>query len=552
VADRATIARGARPRAPRRVPWSQSAWGLALAAFLLLIAWPVYELLAAALDEGLSGAVRTLRRPGAARAAANTLWTGALVTPIAVTGGLAAALVTERSTAPGRDSMRLGLLLTLLVPGFVAAESWAQAYGPAGLTDRLLGWSLPGTFGAPGVVTVLVVTNLPLAYLVVVAGLASRVEPDLERAARASGASAWQAFRTVTLPLLRPTILAASALVFVFTINAFGVPAFLGLPGGFVTVTTQIYRDLVLSADPEAFTRVLVLASALMAIAFVAASLGDTSGALRAPATRTGGPSGGAVSRERRGWLLTAAVCAYLATAVVLPLVALLLRALTRAVGLPPVPANWTLRHFDRALTARTSEALWNSLILAGTAATIVVLLGALLIALRGRRARTGLGTATVLTFAVPGSALAVAVLLAYGARLRDTLLLILVAYLAKFWALGHRSIVGSAEALPPDLPHAARVSGAGALTTLRTVTIPLLSPALLAGWLLVFITAVQELTMSALLYGPGSATLAVVILNARQLGQVTTVAALAVLLTALVLLAVIPFLLLLRRRSAR
>lgn len=546
-----TLAARWRSASARPIP-EHAGLAIALAALALLIVWPLWELVAAALAEGWEGVVATVRRPGAREAAANTLLTGVVVTPIAVVGGLIAALVTERSTAPARGGLRLGLLLTLLVPGFVAAESWAQAYGPAGLVDRLVGVALPGTFGGPGVILVLIVYNLPLAYLVIVAGLASRAEPDLERAARASGATAVTAFRTVTLPLLRPALIAASALVFVFTINAFGIPAFLGLPGGFSTMTTEIYRDLVLSADPAAFTRVVVLAAGLMIIAFAAVAVGDTTGTMRAPATRTGGPSGGAILPRRRSWGPTAALGTYILLTLVLPLVALVLRSITRAVGLPPTPANWTLRHFETVLTARPLGALRNSLVLAVGAATLVVLLGALLVSLRSRRVRTGLGTATILTFAVPGSALAVAVLIGYGGWLRDTLLLILVAYVAKLWALGHRTIVGSAEGLPPDLPRAARVSGAGAFTTVRTVVAPLLSPALVAAWLLVFLTAVQELTMSALLYGPGSETLAVVILSARQLGQVSTVAALAVLLIVLVAVAVVPFLLLLRRRSVR
>ena len=131
--------------------------------------------------------------------------------------------------------------------------------------------------------------------------------------------------------------------------------------------------------------------------------------------------------------------------------------------------------------------------------------------------------------------------MLAYGPWLRDTLLIILVAYLAKFWALGHRSIAGSADAIPPDLYRAARSGGAGPVTALRTVIVPLLLPAIAAAWAIVFLFAFHELTMSTLLYGPGSETLAVVILNLRQLGDVTVTSAMAVMLTALVIVAFVP-----------
>jgi iron(III) transport system permease protein len=75
-------------------------------------------------------------------------------------------------------------------------------------------------------------------------------------------------------------------------------------------------------------------------------------------------------------------------------------------------------------------------------------------------------------------------------------------------------------------------VSGASGPATLQRVVLPMLRPALVAAWLLVFLFGLHELTMSSLLYGPGTATLAVVTLEVQQLGDVTVTAALAVLLT--------------------
>lgn len=219
-----------------------------------------------------------------------------------------------------------------------------------------------------------------------------------------------------------------------------------------------------------------------------------------------------------------------------IPLLALLLAALTRAAGLDPVPANWTWANFEVVLQPATFSALLRSIGLAAAAACAVAVLAGLLVVVRQRPAGRALGTSSALTFALPGSALAVALLLAYGPLLRDTLLLILVAYVAKFWALGHRPLEGAVDAIPPDLLHAARASGAEPPTVTRTVSLPLLRPALAAGWLVVFLFGLHELTMSSLLYGPGSKTLAVVILNVTQLGDVTVTSALAVVLTAALL----------------
>ena len=524
--------------AGRRPRWTTIGLGTAGLLLVLLVVIPLLELFRGAIGEGWASAGQAFRGTGTGTVVVNTLWTGVFATFLAVLVGASAAFATERVQVPARKSLRLGLLLPLVTPPFVSALSWAQAYGAGGITDDVAGWALPGLFGGAGVVGVIAVNAVPLAYLIVAAGLATGVAPDLERSARAAGSNGWSTFRLVTLPLLRPALLGAAALVFVVSVNSFGIPAVLGSPAGFGTMTTRIYQDLARSAAPAAFTRVLVLAAALVVATVTVVAVADRRFGLARSVVRTAGPVGSAATRGRKAWWPAAALWTYVTVTALFPLAALVLSSLTRAVGLSPVPANWTLANFGDALAGSYGSALARSLALAAIAATLVVLLGALAASLARTRGGRSIGTLAVLTFAVPGSALAVAVLLAYGPWLRDTLLIILVAYLAKFWALGHRSIAGSADAIAPDLYRAARGAGAGPAAAARTIIIPLLRPALAAAWAIVFLFAFHELTMSTLLYGPGSETLAVVILNLRQLGDVTVTSAMAVLLTALVLVA--------------
>jgi iron(III) transport system permease protein len=188
--------------------------------------------------------------------------------------------------------------------------------------------------------------------------------------------------------------------------------------------------------------------------------------------------------------------------------------------------------------------------VLAALAATVLTLLGALLAALERYRAGRLLSAITMLTFAIPGSSLAVGLLIAYDHWLGGTLTIILIAYLAKFWALAHRTVSGAVDRLAPGEWQAARVSGAGPVTAVRTVWLPALAPALLAAWLLVLVAALHEVTMSSLLYSTGSETFAVAVLNSQQLGDAASTAALAVTLTAVVLVAAVPAWLLLRRAA--
>jgi iron(III) transport system permease protein len=122
----------------------------------------------------------------------------------------------------------------------------------------------------------------------------------------------------------------------------------------------------------------------------------------------------------------------------------------------------------------------------------------------------------------------------------------------AKLWAFGHRPLSGALDRLPSGELQAARASGATAITAVRTAALPRLAPALLTAWLICCLTALHEVTMSSLLYGPGTETLAVVVLNSADLGQLQNTAALAMLVTLVVLVPALAVWLLVRRLQAR
>ncbi|MBA2254213.1 MAG: ABC transporter permease subunit, partial [Chloroflexi bacterium] len=444
----------AEPR--RRSPLAVvAAVGAAIAVVVLVVA-PIGRLIgAAAFGGGTAGLEAALAR-ASVEAISNTAWTSGAVVVLAVSIGALAALALHRLAVPGRRALRIVLLLPLLTPPFVAALGWVQAYAPAALTDDLFGMSVAALYGPIGIVAVLVVSSVPLALLVVGAALDDRAEPDLDRAARASGATRAVALRTVTLPLLRPALLAASVLIFATSINAFGVPAVLGIPAGFTTITTRIYQDLVFSADDAAFRRVIVLACLLAVAGLVVVGLFDRWSHGLVPAERTGSGSGTvSAAGERSAWIVAALLVAYLVLTTIVPFVALVLMSLTRAVGLAPLPENLTFDNFAAVIGPRTGGAVARSAGFAVAAATLTLLLAGIVVALGRRHGARAATMAATLMFALPGSTVAVGVLLAYGGLLRDTLLIILLAYLAKLWAVALRPIAGSVERLPRDLLYA-------------------------------------------------------------------------------------------------
>jgi iron(III) transport system permease protein len=234
----------------------------------------------------------------------------------------------------------------------------------------------------------------------------------------------------------------------------------------------------------------------------------------------------------------------------VAPLVAILLTALTRAYGLPPTPANLTLKNFHHVLfvSASSGRAIRNSLILAVGAATGVSLLGSLIayvVVKTKMRFRAAVDFIANMPYAIPGTVVAVAMILAWlrpipnvAFSLYNTLWILLVAYIARYLAFGVRSTSGSLAQIHESLEEAAQVSGANWLQSFRDIVVPLIQPGLFAGWFLVFMPALRELTISILLWSSGHETIGVMVFNLQESGNTTASAALAVLMVAVLLVA--------------
>jgi iron(III) transport system permease protein len=532
--------------------WTRGLALVALAAVVALVVIPLGRLGWVVLGDNGASIGRVLGDPGVRRAAMHSVILAVVVAAVAVPLGTAAALALRRPDVPCRTVLRVLIVLPLVVPQFVLGYSWSQAYGRAGFTDQLVGLHWDGLTGPAGIAVVLVVDAVPICFLLTTVGLATRAESQLDHAARVSGASAWTTTRTVTVPLLRPVLAAEVVLVFLATLESFAAPQVLGAPAGYATLTTRLYADLALGSEPDSFVDAMTLAMVLVVIAAALLVPADLALAPRLRSRRAAGTPGAAALR-RRGWaapVVAAALAGYAVLAVLLPGFALLAASVTRAVGLPPTPGNWTLANFRDGLSGPALVALGHSVQLAIAAACILTAFGALLVALDRRRTGRLLASLPVMSFAIPGSALAVGLLIAYGGRLGDTLALMLIAYLAKFWAIAHRSISGAADRIPIAEWQAARTAGAGPVVAVRTVWLPSLAPALLGAWVLVCVTALHEVTMSSLLYSAGNETFAVYVLNSQELGGTGTTAALSVTLTALMFAVIVPAWLVARARA--
>jgi iron(III) transport system permease protein len=246
-------------------------------------------------------------------------------------------------------------------------------------------------------------------------------------------------------------------------------------------------------------------------------------------------------------WVLLGFCAAVFAVAIVLPYGALIAVSLSKSWGL----SFWkglTLDNYRFVLFEYnvTQRAILNSLLLATLAATIAVLLGAVIgwIDVRTKaKGRRLLDYAALVPLGLPGIVMAVALIqfwLTMPVALYGTLTILLLAYIGRYIPLGVRAANTSLRQIDASLEESARVLGASWARTLREVTLPLIRPGLFAGWLLVFVPVIQELSASILLFSSSSITLAVAVYNLYETGYTEPVAALAMVNMAIISVALL------------
>ncbi|MCI2266268.1 ABC transporter permease [Sediminivirga luteola] len=463
-----------------------------------------------------------------------------------LTSGLAAvALATvlvvliEHTELPGRRVLRVLALSPLLVPPFIGAISWSGVFGPMSPLNRaaaeVLDRPLWNIYGGDGVIFLLTVHSYPVAYLIIAAA-AARVPADMEQAARVSGAGTRRVLGDVTLPLIRPALLSAFVLTAVSNLADFGIPALIGTPERYETLATLAYR-YVQSGTVERPLQLVACIGVLLLLLVAAGLFAMQRTGRRADLEAGESASAPAPLSLAAPWLVSPVVWLVVLGLTVLPLAALLQQALIPAPGVPLSLETVTLANFERVLESPwTVDGARTSITLAAGAALITGTAG-LLIGTLATRARTPgsgpLRQIALLPQAVPGIIVAVGwLILAPSLGLFNSPWLILCAYVMAFLALVVQAVEAPLRSTPAALEEAARISGAGALRSFVDVSMRMALPAARAGAILVLLTAVRELTISALLLAPNVQTLGVVIFNLQQSGAYGTAAALSVIVT--------------------
>ncbi|MDF2622060.1 MAG: binding-protein-dependent transport system inner rane component [Xanthobacteraceae bacterium] len=517
--------------------------GGAIVSLVILVVLPVASLVIASLwsEDGVTLAYyeRALTGGSYLRALGNSLTLGAWVGLISVVVGVPLAWAVSRTNVPGKPLIQATATLSYLAPPFLTSIAFVNLFSPnAGIINvflrDVLGLGIGfNIFTMSGLVFVTALHTFPFVYLLASSALQS-VDASYEEAAQILGASKIRTALTITAPLVAPAILSGTLLAFVNAIALFGSQAIIGLPGRIVTLPTRIYA---LFDYPPQYGLAAALSLLFVAITVIALYLQRLFLARRSYVTLGGkGARSQLVDLGPWRWVLFGVCVLVCLFAVVMPFASLIAVSLSKSWGLNFWQSltldNYKFILFEYDVTRR---AILNSLVLATIAATVCVALGAIIGWIDVRTKMPGrrlLDYASLVPLGLPGIVMAVALLQFWLSVpyivLYGTFAILLLAYIGRYVPLGVRAANSSLRQVDPSLEEAAHILGASWGHTMREITLPLIRPGLLAGWLLVFVPVVQELSASILLFSSGTITLAVAVYNLYETGYIEPVSALA------------------------
>jgi iron(III) transport system permease protein len=461
-----------------------------------------------------------------------------------VIGTFFAWLVT-RTDLPFKKAMKVIFLVPFMFPSFIGALAWKMLLNPrSGFINRffmdVLNFSGPvfNIYSYHGMMLVESMYLFPFVFIQV-SGALERMDPTLEESARISGAGLLTITRKITLPLVRPGILAGALLIMLYSMAHFGTVAVLGVQHGIYNIPTMIYEKINASAGNFASIRTgTVLASVLIMSAALILWLQNKilgSGKYQI----IGGKSFRPMELKLRGlrYPLFLVCVVYILFTIALPTVTIFLVGGLKTYGLPFTLENLSLDNYKYVLFGwrLTKDAIRNSVGLGFSAAVITMFAGVIIsyvlvkMKVRGKGILEFLG---MLPFSVPGSVIALGVILAwsgkFGVNLYNTVWIILVAYIARYMAFSLKANSAALEQIHDSLIEAARACGATMGRALKDIVLPLARPGMISAFFLIFLPSLRELTVSVMLYSPATRTLGVAIYTLNEDGETVYSAALA------------------------
>ena len=455
--------------------------------------------------------------------------------------GIPLAWIVERTNTPFRGLVYIAAWVSFATPLVAKGIAWILLLGPeAGIMN---GWlmalfnleSAPfNVFSMAGMIFVEGILWAPLVFLLMAAPL-RHMDPSLEEASAMSGSGTFRTAYQITLKLALPSILSVLLLAFVRSMEAFEVPALIGLPAKVILPITKIYIALELASVPEYGVASAYAVGLLLLVGGALYLYARATHAAHKFQTITGKGFRPRVLDIGRWKHVTLAYVLILPGLILLPLVVLLWVSFLPFFMQPSWEAvsRLTFENYPGVFSNTAAlSSLENSVIVSGACSTLAVVLTAIAAWMVIRTKLTGrwvLDGLVSFPLVFPGLVLGLAVLRTYASLplpVYGTLWILIIAYIVRYLPYAVRFFYPSILQIHVELEESARMCGASWPYMFRRVLIPLMMPALVGAWIWIFLQSIKELSTAVLLSGPQTQLVSVFILDLWEDAQLVELSA--------------------------
>ena len=440
----------------------------------------------------------------------NSLFLAVVVGVLSTLLGLAFALVLTRSGFRYKRALRALSVLPIITPPFVIGLAIILLFGLSGTVTTTVAEALgvPATrwvYGLPGILIAQVLAFTPVCFLVLI-GVVEGISPSMEEAAQTLRANRWQTFRTVTWPLMRPGLANAFLIGFIESMADFGNPLVLG--GNFDVLSTEIFFAIVGAQYDQ--SRAAVLAVVLLGFTLGAFYLQRFWLGRKRYTTVTGKGDSGVHPTMPTGLAIPVYIVVALWSAFTVVVYGMI--AYGSVVQLWGVDNTLTFKHYITAFrvdvgpnglrwTGSAWDSFWTTMMIATIAAPLTAAVGLITAYLLTRQEFAGKPAfefGTMLSFAIPGTVIGVAYILAFNVppiEITGTGLILVISFVFRNMPVGVRAGMASMSQLDKSLDESSLTLGANSWQTFRAVILPLLRPAILAALVYSFVQAMTAIS---------------------------------------------------------
>ncbi len=519
--------------------------------FALFLIYPLFSLFISGFKDSTTGAftlsnfAQFFQKKYYYQSMINSFSVTICVTLLAIAIGAPLAYFMTIYKIKGKGIVDILVIISMLSPPFIGAYSWILLLGRSGIITKflsnLLGIQMPSIYGFGGILLVFTLKLYAFIYLYV-SGALKKIDVSLSEAAESLGCNSFKKVVTIILPLILPTVLAGSLLVFMNALADFGTPMLIG--EGFNVMPVIIYSEFISEVGGQAN-----FAAAMAAImVFITAILFMVQKYIVNKKSFTMSSMRPIQAKDIKG-VRSVLVHGFIYSIVflsIIPQIVVIYTSFLKTKG-AMFAKGFSLDSY-RKIFRSAGEAIANTYLFGFIAIVIIILLGMFIAYISTRRKSwlTGIiDTVTMFPYIIPGSVLGITLLLAFNKRpilLSGTAMIMIVSFVIRRLPYTLRSSAAILYQISPSMEEASISLGSSPVKTFFKVTAVMMMPGVLAGAILSWITVINELSSSVILYTGGTRTMSVAIYTEVIRASYGTAAALATILTVTTVISLLIF----------